>query len=89
MSFSSGRTSNLIHCFLGFRQVVIDLCRFLFLTARSRRALAAENLCLRKQLALFQGREIRPRRATNATRLLRVFLARLFDRRSALVIVKP
>jgi hypothetical protein len=34
--------------------VACDLVRLLVLVSRSRRALAAENLFLRKQLALFQ-----------------------------------
>ena len=38
--------------------VACDLVRLLVLVSRSRRALAAENLFLRKQLALFQdGRQ--------------------------------
>jgi hypothetical protein len=32
--------------------------------------LATENLFLRKQLALFQERQVRPHRATDATRFL-------------------
>jgi putative transposase len=45
-----------------------DACRYLRLCLRSPAALAAENLFLRKQLALYQERNIPPRRATNATR---------------------
>jgi hypothetical protein len=44
--------------------VACDLVRLLLLVSRSRRALAAENLFLRKQLALFQERKRKPRRAT-------------------------
>jgi hypothetical protein len=61
----------------------------LLLTARFRSSLAAENLFLRKQLALFQERQIKPRRATNSTRWLMVVLSRLFNWRTALVVVKP
>ncbi len=43
--------------------VLIDLGRFVVLAAHSRRALAAENLFLRKQLALFQERRVKPARA--------------------------
>jgi hypothetical protein len=39
--------------------VACDLVRLLVLVSRSRRALAAENLFLRKQLALFQERKLR------------------------------
>ena len=38
--------------------VACDLVRLLVLVSRSRRALAAENLFLRKQLALFQERKV-------------------------------
>ena len=72
-----------------FRQVLVDCCRFLLLNLRCRSSLAAENLFLRKQLALFQEREVKPRRTTDSTRVLMVFLGRFFDWRSALVIVKP
>ena len=55
----------------------------------SRATLIAENLFLRKQLALYQERKVRPRRSTAATRTLMVLLSRFFDWREALVIVKP
>ena len=55
----------------------------------SRKALIAENLFLRKQLAFYQEREIRPRRLTSAARLWLVFWSTFFDWKSALVIVKP
>jgi hypothetical protein len=51
--------------------------------------LAAENLFLRKQLALFQERQVRSHRATDSTRWLMAVLSRLFDWRDALVVVKP
>ena len=44
--------------------------RFLMLVSRSRRALAAENLFVRKQLALFQERKLKPQRAHDFTRLV-------------------
>jgi transposase InsO family protein len=59
----------------------------LFLSRRV--APIAENLFLRKQLALFQERKAKPRRTTPTFRLAMVVLARFFDWRSALVIVKP
>ncbi len=52
-------------------------------------ALVAENLALRRQLGQFLERSKRPRRASNATRLVMVLLSRLFDWKDALVIVKP
>jgi putative transposase len=55
----------------------------------SRRELATENLYLRKQLALFQERKGKPRRAHDSTRLMMVILGRMFSWRDALVNVKP
>ena len=52
-------------------------------------ALVAENLALRRQLGQFLERGQRPRRASNATRLVMVLLSRLFDWKDTLVIVKP
>jgi putative transposase len=66
-----------------------DVGRFLFLCLRPSPALAAENLFLRKQLALYQERRTKPRRATNAIRMSLVWLSRLFAWRQALVIVQP
>jgi hypothetical protein len=56
---------------------------------RSRTALAAENLFLRTQLALFQEREKKAAATISADRFVLSKLARFFDWRSALVIVKP
>jgi len=66
-----------------------DAARFLGLCLRPSTALAAENLFLRKQLTRYQERNIKPRRATNATRLALVWLGRWFDWRQALAIVHP
>ncbi len=66
-----------------------DVLRFLGLCLRAPTALAAENLFLRKQLALYQERQIKPGRATHGTRLTLVWLARWFDWRQALPIVQP
>jgi hypothetical protein len=49
----------------------------------------AENLFLRKQLALYLERKNRPRRATDAVRFTIALLARFFEWRQALTIVKP
>jgi putative transposase len=62
--------------------------RFLGSLLQPRSALVAENLFLRKQLALYQERQIRPRRATDATRLIMVLAARMFDWKRALVTVR-
>jgi putative transposase len=56
---------------------------------RPRTSLAAENLFLRKQLALYQERKVTPHRADNPTRLALVLLSRCFNWREALTIVTP
>jgi hypothetical protein len=53
------------------------------------RAAAAENLFLRKQLALFRERKARARQTTPPFRMVMVALARFFNWRDASVIVKP
>ena len=59
------------------------------LLARFRTALAAENLFLRKQLAFYQERNIRPRRFDNVTRFTLVLLSHGFALQDALVNVTP
>ena len=59
------------------------------LNLRSRAHLAAENLFLRKQLALFQERRTKPRRPDPATRVALVLLSQWLDWRSMLTVVKP
>jgi hypothetical protein len=66
--------------------LLMDAWRFLHLCLRPSPTLAAENLFLRKQLALCQERQVKPRRPTQATRMALVWLARWFDWRQALVI---
>jgi putative transposase len=66
-----------------------NIVRFLRLCLRPPTALAAENLFLRKQLALYQERQIKPRRVTNTTRIVLVWLARWCNWRQALTIVQP
>jgi len=74
---------------LNWSKILGDVIRFLGLCFRSRSSLAAENLFLRKQLAFYQERKVRPGRADNPTRLMLVLLSRWFDWRSALTVVKP
>ena len=50
---------------------------------RPRAQLAAENLFLRKQLALYMARRVKPRRADDATRIILVGLSRILDSLSA------
>jgi putative transposase len=67
----------------------LDLSTFLRSLLRSRSALIAENLFLRKQLAFYQEHQVRPRRLTDAARISLVLWSKFCDWRSALVIVKP
>src|SRR5215472_6877382 len=79
----------LTHSLTTLSFVACDLVRLLGLVSRSRRALSAENLFLRKQLALFQERKVKPHRAHDSTRLIMVILGRMFFWRDALVNVQP
>jgi|SRR5262245_65339657 len=58
--------------------LLVDAVRFLFLCLHPSDALAAENLFLRKQLALDEKRDVTHQRATQATRAL-TWLARWSD----------
>lgn len=78
-----------IHCARTTNRVLFDLFELLRLATKTRSALVAENLFLRKQLAMFQERNIRPHRADDSARWLMACLGRLFDWRGALVVVKP
>ena len=85
----SGRFHTIRQLALMLLKLSADACRFLVLCLRPAPALAAEILCLRKQLALYEERQVKPRRATNATRLAMVWLSHCFDWRPVLRIVKP
>ena len=52
---------------------------------RSRTALLAENLFLRKQLAFYREHKVRPRPLTDAARLGLVLWSRWFDWKNALM----
>ena len=66
-----------------------DLLQWCGLLFRPRKSLEAEILFLRRQLALYRERGVKPRRADPATRVMLTFLSRWFDWRSALVVVQP
>jgi putative transposase len=72
-----------------FFELFRDAILFIILGARSSVSLQAENLFLRKQLALYLEREIKPKRANDGTRLALALLSNLFSWKEALVIVKP
>lgn len=59
--------------------LLADVAHFLRLGLRSRTALAAENLFLRKQLVLYQERHVTPRRASSPTHVSLVWLAGWFE----------
>src|SRR5256885_8036112 len=70
-------------------QLLIEVVRFALVGFRPRSQLAAENLFLRKQLALYRERQIKPRRADDATRITLVMLSGMIDWRPVLTIVQP
>ena len=57
-------------------RVARDLASLISSALRSRAQLAAENLFLKKQLALYLERQVKPRRADDATRMVLVALSR-------------
>jgi hypothetical protein len=71
------------------RTLFIDGMRFVALLARSRSALVAENLFLRKQLSFYKERKVAPRRFDNVSRFILVLLSRDFVWKDALVNVTP
>jgi putative transposase len=70
-------------------KLMVDAACYLGFCLRPHPKLAAEVLFLRKQLALYEERQVKPRRATDATRIVMVWLSHFFNWRSALCIVKP
>ncbi len=78
---------------IAFLQIIVrllaDLVGLIALSLRPRKSIEAENLFLRRELALFKERGITPRRVDAATRLSLALLSRLFDWRDALVVVRP
>ena len=69
--------------------VFADVLTFSCLYFRSRAAVSAENLFLRRQLGLYAERKAKPRQATDANRFTLARLSRFFDWRNALTVVKP
>ena len=70
-------------------QLLADLATFVWLNLRPHAALAAENLFLRKQLAIYQERKLRQARPDMCFRVALVLLSRLFDWKDALVVIQP
>jgi len=66
-----------------------DLIQWCGLLLRPRESLEAEILFLRRQLALYRERGVKPRRDDAATRVTLALLSHRFDWRSVLVVVRP
>ena len=60
-------------------QLLADVARFVILQFRSTQSVQVENLFLRRQLALFKERGIKPRRVDVATPISMAVVGRLFD----------
>jgi putative transposase len=73
----------------GVASLICDGMRWLWLTLRSTSAVEAENLFLRRQLALYIERGVKPRRIDSITRIALTILSGFFDWRGALVVVRP
>jgi hypothetical protein len=67
----------------------VDAIRVFRLGLRSPAALAAEKLFLGEQLALYQERNVKPKRAADAARCTLVWLSHWFDWQQALTVVQP
>lgn len=71
------------------RRLLRDLISLVRLGLTSRAQLAAENLFLRKQVALYRERRTKPCPSDPATRVTLVLLSRWLDWRSLLTVVQP
>src|ERR1700730_16107523 len=69
--------------------LVCEAFRWLRLAVRSNRSIKAENLFLRRRLALYIERGANPRRIVPGERIRLTLLSRFFKWRDALVVVRP
>ena len=69
--------------------LVSDAFRLFLLLSRPPAEIHAKNLVLRKQLARYIERGVKPRRIYPATRISLALLTRMFDWHNAIVIVRP
>jgi putative transposase len=81
-------TSPVATCLRTVLHVGTDVLRLFAVSARSRTRLAAENLFLRGQLALYVERQVKPRRVDNATWITLVIRSRWIDWRRMLTVVQ-
>ena len=70
-------------------QLLTDAAWFVILQFRPIASVQAENLFLRRQLALYKEHGIHPRRIDAATRISLAVLAKLFEWQAALFVVQP
>jgi putative transposase len=68
------KLKSLPHLLLTSFDLLLDILRFIRLSLQTNWALVAENLFLRKQLALYLKRKAKPRRASDASRLTLAFV---------------
>src|SRR3977135_4299754 len=73
----------------GIASVICDGLRWLWLILRFTSAVEAENLLLRRQLALYVERGVKPRRIDSVTRIALTILSGFFDWRAALGVIRP
>ena len=69
-------------------RLLYDLATFIWLMLRPHGALVAEDLFLRKQLAMYQERKLKPRRPDTPFRVALVLLSRFFNWKDSLVVVQ-
>ena len=70
-------------------QLMGETLRWFRLAFRSTQSVKAENLFLRRQLALYVERGVKPRRVDPVTRISLALLSRIFNWQDALVVVRP
>jgi len=58
------------------RQLLVDVLRFVIVALRPARVVAAENLFLRRRLAMYVEQDVKPRRPDVATRVSLALLSR-------------
>ncbi|MGH8291791.1 MAG: helix-turn-helix domain-containing protein [Steroidobacteraceae bacterium] len=70
-------------------RLAADLVGWIGLAVRPRKSLETEIPFLRRQLALYMERGVRPRRIDAVTRVSLALLSRFFEWQSSLVVVRP
>jgi transposase InsO family protein len=79
----------MLHLARAIIEVLCDLIKLVVLFLRPASAIRAENLVLRRQLAAYVERGVKPRLLDHAGRVSLSVLSRLFRWRDAIVIVQP